>query len=292
MHIGEREYGEHWIYPKEIDMETWERKTMSEKIQILVDNNEKGSTRTQALILAASSDARFETPKFAELDVDVQFSITELQEWPIDRDYEGKLMREPEMVTRQYNCELKKASDYVSTVLGKDAHGYMQYLAMAESGNLSMFLVLGGDQDISDAIYDSLKTRYNGKELSFQIASYEKRLHDFEAHCEALHCPVERWEKAPYSRLLSRVAKALLGASLLGYAPRPEENEREIVAASCLFKGIGPKILAEVLSDYDLCFVPKKDFARQPCDMPGIGPKRSAMIDSRIVMAYGFRGRA
>lgn len=265
---------------------------MSEKIQILVDNNEKGSTRAHALILAASSDPRFETPKFAELDIDVQFAITKLQECPIDRDYEGKLWREPELVTKKYNCELKEPGDYVSTVLGPDGHGDLQYLAMAESGDLSMFLVLGSDQDVSKAIYKSLRDRYDGPELDDQRLSYEKRLIDFESQCAALHCPVERWENMPYSRLLSRVAKALLGATLLGYAPRPEENERELVAASCLFKGIGPKILAEVLRDYDLCFVPKRDFARQPCDMPGIGPKRSAMIDSRIVMAYGFRRQA
>jgi len=263
---------------------------MSEKIQILIDNNEKGSTRAHALILAAASDARFETPKFAELDVDVQFSYPILREVTTFEDDKPRFIETDR--GKRYNCELKEAKDYVSTVLGNMGHGCLQYLAMAESGDLSMFLVLGSDQDISDAIYNSLRTRYRGKELSFQIGSYEKRLHDFEAQCEALHCPVERWEKAPYSRLLSRVAKALLGASLLGYVPRPEENERELVAASCLFKGIGPKILAEVLRDYDLCFVPKGDFARQPCDMPGIGPKRSEMIDKRIVMAYGFRGKA
>jgi len=257
----------------------------SGKIQVLIDNNEKDSTRAHALILAASSDTRFETPKFAELDVDAQFRYN--RGW-------GEY-GEPKVVFRDpidiYNVEFKETDDYVSTVLGKDAHGYLQYLAMAEAGNLSMFLVLGGDQDVSDAIYNSLKTRYKGKELSFQIGSYEKRIIDFESQCEALHCPVERWEKAPYSRLLSRVAKSLLGATLIGYAPRPDENEREIVAASCLFNGIGPKILTEVLKDYDLCFVPKKDYARQPRDMKGIGPKRAEMIDKRIVMAYGFRGR-
>jgi len=254
---------------------------MNGKIQVLIDNNENGSTRAHALILAASSDVRFETPKFAKLDVDVQFSITELQEWPIDRDYEGKLIREPEMVTRQYNCELKEASDYVSTVLGKDAHGYMQYLAMAESGHRSMFLVLGSDQDVSDAIYDSLKTRYKGKELSFQIGSYEKRLHDFEAQCEALHCPVERWEKAPYSRLLSRVAKALLGATLLGYAPRPEENERKAACLKMAY-GIGEKTAFALMADYgsiaNLCTASLEDLASFKQDGRRIGQKKAEAI--------------
>jgi len=235
--------GKPWIFLNEIDMGTWGRKMMREKIQILIDNNERGSTRTHALILAASSDVRFETPKFAELDVDAQFRYN--RGW-------GEY-GEPKVVFRDpidiYNVEFKETDDYVSTVLGKYGHGYTQYLAMAESGNPSMFLVLGSDQDVSDAIYDSLKTRHKGKELSFQIGSYEKRIIDFESQCEALHCPVERWEKAPYSRLLSRVAKVLLGASLMGYSPRPEENERQAACLKMAY-GIGEKTAFALMADY------------------------------------------
>jgi hypothetical protein len=260
---------------------------MTGKIQIIMSHNERGSGRDTALARAVAEDARFELPEFADIPVDLQFKIEELQSWPIDRDYEGKLWREPEMVQKTFSCELKTPADYLASALGNDGHLAMQYLDMAEAGHRCMILVLGSDEDVSQAIYDSLKTRYRGKELAFQVGSYEKRIQDFEANAEALMAPVRRWKARPYARLLSTAHKILTGASLTGYGPRPKEHERELISANCLFRGIGPEILSEVLHDYRLALVPRKAYARPVEEMPKIGAKRAAMLNSRIVMFYG-----
>jgi hypothetical protein len=73
---------------------------------------------------------------------------------------------------------------------------------------------------------------------------------------------------------------------MTGYAPKPADNEREIVATSLLFRGVGVKTLEPVLKDYKLALVPRGEYARQPLEMDGIGPKRAKMIEERIVMYY------
>jgi hypothetical protein len=262
------------------------------RISVAISPNERGSDRAKHLALAISEDNRFMPPEFREIDVDVQFSIMEENEYSIDKDYNGYVMRETELETKIFNVELKEPADYVSSALGKDGHLYQQVLAMREAGHRCGVAVLGGSNQITGAIIDALQTRYKGKELAFNIASYESRLIDFEANCEAIRCPVWRWQASPWKRLLSTSHKILMGGDLLGYRPRPADNERDLAAASLLFKGIGPKILEPILAEYDLCFVPKGEFARQPCDMPGIGPKRAAIIDKKIAMVYGMRAKA
>ena len=41
------------------------------------------------------------------------------------------------------------------------------------------------------------------------------------------------------------------------------------------------------MNEYRLALVPKGEYARQPLDMVGIGPKRAKLIEERIVMHYG-----
>jgi len=252
---------------------------MTEKIQVLMSHNEKGSGRDTAIARAIAEDTRFSLPEFADINVDLKF-IGEPRH--IGHDLMGE-----EYCENVFQSELKLPADYVSTVLGNSGHGAMQYLDMAEAGHRCMFLVLGSDEDVSKAIYDSLKARYRGKELGYQISSYEKRLQDFEAQCEALAAPVRRWKASPYSRLLSTVHKVLTGASLAGYGPRPKDHERELIAANCLFRGMGPEILSTVLDDYRIALVPRKAYARPVEEMPKIGPKRAEMLNARIVMFYG-----
>jgi hypothetical protein len=74
---------------------------------------------------------------------------------------------------------------------------------------------------------------------------------------------------------------------MMGYGPKPAEGERDLVAASLLFRGIGAKTLEPVMNEYRLALVPKGEYARQPLDMDGIGPKRAKLIEERIVMHYG-----
>lgn len=248
--------------------------------------------RAQKLALEIAGDPRFEPLEVnTEIPADVQFSITGKNEYPMEKDFNGYLMRESELEEKIFNVELKECSDYVQSALGKEGHLYEQVLSIQEAGHPGMIVVLGGDNQVTEAIIDALKTRYKGKELGFNISSYESRLIDFEAKCKALRCPVMRWQTLPWKRLLSTVDKELNGCGLMDYRPRPADNDRVVAAASMLYKGIGPSVMSTVLQDYDLCFVPKVDPARQPCDMPGIGPVRAAAIDKRVCMIYGMRGK-
>jgi hypothetical protein len=118
--------------------------------------------------------------------------------------------------------------------------------------------------------------------MAFQISSYEKRLIDFEAQCEALGCPVDRWQAMPYTRLLSRVAKKLLGASLMDYRPRPIEGERKIAALAMLLgNGIGSAKAAAILEKFNLKLAPKIKIGCVE-DVSGIGPKLAARIREKI----------
>ncbi|MCK9571194.1 hypothetical protein M0R72_19750 [Candidatus Pacearchaeota archaeon] len=271
---------------------------MQERIAVYISPNERGSDRAKHLALAISEDNRFMLPSFQEIDVDLRFSTESICKEPycvdgLDANYQNCMKCGGSgKVHNIFNAELKEPADYVSSALGKDGHLYQQVLAMREAGHPAMILVLGDDADVNMAVKDSLVTRYRGKELGYQIASYNDRLQDFEAQAYSLGIPVMRWKASPWKRLLSTSHKILVGGNLMGYRPRPADNERDLAAASLLFKGIGPKILEPILAEYDLCFVPKGEFARQPCDMPGIGPKRAAIIDKKIAMVYGMRAKA
>jgi hypothetical protein len=217
--------------------------------------------------------------------VDVQFAVGAMKK--LHRIGNSEPEYAPVAGNKILNCELKECSDYISSALGKDGHLYCQHLSMRESGHPAMILVLGSDLDVSNAIIDSLQTRYRGKELAFQISNYEARLQDVEARSFANGIPVMRWKARPFSRLLSTAAQVLGDPSMMGYGPKPAEGERDLVAASLLFRGIGAKTLEPVMNEYRLALVPKGEYARQPLDMDGIGPKRAKLIEERIVMHYG-----
>jgi hypothetical protein len=277
---------------------------MTEKISIQIDSNERGSDRANGLILAAAKDSRFSMPSFAELDVDVCFSLA--PDWP---GCEGQCgngigFRPSEHVaecnacsclmseTKRYLVELKEIKDYIISALATDGQLYQQYLSMAEAGEPCMILVLGSDDDIAWAIRHALEPHYSGQDLVDMCLSYEKRLIHFESSCEALGCPVERWDAMPYTRLLSRVATRLLGsASLMDYRPRPVEGEREVAALSILLgNGIGPAKAAAVLEKFSLILESKNEidrdgmlkFAYELTDCAGIGPKLADRIRKRI----------
>jgi hypothetical protein len=189
-------------------------------------------------------------------------------------------------IENKFLVELKEPADYIQSALGKDGHLYLQHLSMRESGHPGMILVLGDDVDVFAAIKQSLVTRYHGQELGFQIANYESRLQDFEAQSFALGIPVMRWKARPFSRLLSHAAKVLLDGNLMDYRPRPADGERELCAASCLHRGIGPELMKALLDEYQLAFVPRRDYATPIEELPGWGPKRCAQVNSMIRMIY------
>lgn len=231
--------------------------------------------RAKKLALAIAEDPRFESLEVnAEIPVDVQFSIPLMKEVTSVGNYQMFM----ETGSNIFNCELKEPSDYVSSALSKDAHLYMQHLAMRETGHVSMILVLGGDDEVSAAIRASLVTRYRGQELAYQIANYEARLQDFEAQSFAMGIPVMRWKARPFSRLLSHAAKVLLDGNLMDYRPRPADGERELVSCCCLTKGIGPETWRNILAEYQLQLLPRKDPAKPIEEIDGMGKKRCQTI--------------
>jgi ERCC4-type nuclease len=243
------------------------------KIQVRADSNESGNSRMAKLGLALADDPRFEWAGYDSLDVDLQFRKT----WEVSDDRLGDSI---------FNVELKEPADYIASALSPSGHLYSQVLSLRESGHPCMILVLGGDDEVHEAIKDSLVTRYRGKELGFQISSYGDRLIDFESQCEALGCPVRRWRSLPWKRLLSTAHKILTGGNLTGYRPRPADGERELIAAATLFKGIGPETCKTLLEDYSLKFVPRSNKVRSLDELPGIGPKRAQQIAKFVV--YGL----
>jgi hypothetical protein len=231
---------------------------MPERIAVYMSPNERGSDRARKLALAINDDPRFSLPDFREIDVDLQFSFN--HGWG-EHGAPKVVFQEP---IDYFNVELKETSDYVSSALGKDGHLYQQVLSMREAGHPAMIVVLGGDSQVSDAIMSALKTRYHGKELGFQIGSYESRLRDFEGQCFALGMPIMRWQTGQYKRLLSVAHKVLCGASLMSYKPRPADNERQTVAL-CMAKHIGEKTASALITEYgsiaNLCTASLEDLA-------------------------------
>jgi hypothetical protein len=168
-------------------------------------------------------------------------------------------------------------SDYLNSIL--NAHLKDQVLTMREETERCRVLVLGDDMDILAAILKAVTPRYRGKEASAMIRTYWNLIIDFEANCEGLRSYVWYFKTSPWKRLLSRVDKVLNGPDDMLSRPTPAEGKRDIAALSMLFRNFGPKLAEIVLHDYDLVLIPKPGARTH---MPGIGPKRAALIETRV----------
>ena len=125
------------------------------KIQVKADSNERPrpdpedeNHRMKLFGRAVMDDPRFDWRGYDNLDVDLQFYY---------EDWSGPIH------LLGFNVELKEPADYVASALGPNGHLYSQVLTMREAGDSCMVLVLGSDEDITNAIKDATKTRYSVK---------------------------------------------------------------------------------------------------------------------------------
>lgn len=278
---------------------------MNEQIRIYMAAGE--GEREKGIRQAMKGDKRFADLKVGSgLTVDLLFSVSEPNdESPVAvciDDRTGEEYSEPsEWTEKRFLVELKEPSDFVQSVL--NGHLHEQTLSIRETGQDGCTVILGDLGAIQEAIKDSANGRGLKKaEIGHVIASTYARCKSFRKRSMLNGVPI--FHKGDdsgffdgedqFKDILDLAADYLTDGDMMGFRMRPADGERELLAASILFHGdgIGPGVLTPVMKEYDLVLVPRGEFAHQPCDMPGIGPKRSEMIDKRIVMAYGFRGKA
>jgi hypothetical protein len=239
-------------------------------------------TRAKSLACAIMED-----PRFAPLEVNADNVVDVCFELHSTECVEDSIGGQAFLKNvKKFLAELKEVKDYVISALGRDGHLFLQHLAMSEAGHKAIIVVLGGDNQVADAIFQILKTQYHGDELKYEMESYKKRLFDFEAKSFASGVPVMRWQLDPYQRLLSCAHKVLTDADMMDYRPRPAEGERELCAACCLTKGIGPETWQTILKEYQIGLVPRGDYAKPLEELPGMGPKRCAQVNPMIRMIY------
>ena len=246
--------------------------------------------REQDLRIALSHDPRFEPLQVdSNIPVDLKFCVN----IPCEEDYCGS-----GMVQNALHVELKEPQDFVQSVLS--GHLMEQVLSIRESGYNGCTVILGGLDDLYEAIKDASKLRagkhLRGDELKHAIATTHSRCKSFRKRSFLNGVPVfhkgddsgffdsdDQWKD-----LLELASDYLTDGDMLGFRQRPADGEREILAASIMFHGggIGPGVLKPVMDEYKLALVPRSTYARQPLDMAGIGPKRAKLIEERIVMHY------
>lgn len=254
-----------------------------EKIRLEIDVNERGAPRAKKLIRAASNDIRFETAGYANLPVDVRFSLKPLKPDVLSSPSQSGSERGPERGP-ELNVELKGPEDYVSSVLA--GRLYSQILAMRELQQPGMVVILGSDEDIRSVIEaDVSKNSATNEDMERKIALFSNLMMDFEANSYALGIPIFRWRDQPYRRLLAYAHKLLTGGNLLNHMPKPMNGERQIAALCMLVKGIGmtkaKAILERCESLGNLSKICCND-DRALRDIPGIGPILAARIKEAL----------
>lgn len=243
--------------------------------QIAVSMSANEGPRIDQLRAALAGDNRFMPLQIAsDLPVDLRFTC------------EGRCL----------NVELKLPHDWVSSVLS--GHLMEQVLSIRERVEPGCIVILGDLEAIYHAVRDSAMGRgIKQPELAHVIVSTHARGKSFRKRCMLNGVPVfhmgddsgffdsdDQWKD-----ILELSVDYLTDGSLLGFRQRPADGERDLLAASILFHGdgIGPGVLKPVLDRYALRLVPIGDNAVTLVDLPGIGKKRAALIEQRIVPVTG-----
>jgi len=193
---------------------------------------------------------------------------------------------------RVLDVELKVPLDYVQSVL--NGHLMEQVLSVREGGTQGCVVILGERDDIYAAIRDSSTGRgYKKSEVGRIISATHARCKSFRKRSMLNGVPVffkgddsgffdgpDQWKD-----ILELAVDFLTGGDMLGFRMRPADGERELAAASMLFHGdkIGPGVLSPVLAEYALRLVPRAKDATPIKDLPGIGAKRSAIIEGMVI---------
>lgn len=247
-----------------------------------------GEARKKPLEAAMKGDGRFlSLVERSDLPVDLQFKIVE----HIGRDLIGD-----EYCEKVLNIELKRPDDFVQSVL--KGHLMDQTLSIREQGYNGCTVILGDLGDIAEAIKDASKLRagkyLRGDELKHAIASTHLQCKSFRKRSFLNGVPV--FYKGDdsgffdgedqFRDILELAHDYLLDGDMLGFRQRAADGEREIAAAAMCFKGIGPELMKVLLTDYQLCFAPRADYARPIEELPGFGKKRCEMLAPHMRMIY------
>jgi hypothetical protein len=249
--------------------------------------------REQSMRIALSHDPRFESLQIgASIPVDLQFRVVE----HVGHDLLGE-----EYCEKVLNLELKMPEDFVSSVLS--GHLMDQILSIRESGNDGCTVILGTLDEIYEAIDKSNEKRLiNGKfkflnqdDRSSANASTLLRLKSFKKRSMLNGIPIF-WKgddsgffdgKDQWRDILDLAADYLLDGRMMGFAMRPANDERELIAASFLFRDVGAKTLEPIMQQYKLALIPRKEYATPIEEFNGVGKVRASVINKRVCMFYG-----
>jgi hypothetical protein len=173
-----------------------------------------------------------------------------------------------------------------------------QTLSIRESSYNGCTVIMGSLDDLYEAIKDASKLRagkhLRGDELSHAIATTHARCKSFKKRSFLNGVPVF-WKgddsgffdsDNQWADILELAHDYLLDGDMLGFRQRPAENDREIAAASMLYKGIGSDSMKILLKEYTLAFVPRGIYARPIEELPGWGKKRCELVNPRVRMVY------
>lgn len=245
------------------------------KIQVRADSNEQGNSRMAKLALALQDDTRFKWKGYAELDVDLEFSLGHIA---------------------KFLCELKEPADYIASALSPSGHLYQQVLSMREAGHQCMILITDDWSEVMKANKDSCMKRGASSQIAenyMRIKSFKKRAYlagvrtFYPGDDSGFFDGDNVWKD-----LLELVYDVFEDGKMLAFRPRPASGERELAASSMMFAGIGPETMRALLEEYSLCFAPRGDYAKPIEEIPGIGKKRAAAINPHVRMTYLNRVRA
>lgn len=173
-------------------------------------------------------------------------------------------------------------SDFLNSVIS--GHLFEQILAARENGLPFVVVVLGDDQDLSDAIRKAVESRHlYGEEKIERMLKYADMVDDFEARCIGANVHIWWLKRTPWRRVLQRIDKLFHGGNLLDYIPKPANGERQLASMCILFRGIGKQKGGTMLEYFRLGLIPKKpELGLEPADLPGIGPVLAEVIEEGL----------